>query len=250
MGVALSGCAAQPVTTATSPAPQPVSVPPVEGDWAVRVARLEQNVEGLESDVAVLQTEVTQVRPKLAKVDAMERHFRQLSLELDRINETYDIGMVKNEIRTDPSPVAVTEPVRKISPVKVEPAKVETRPQTKPQPQSQLSGPLKVNQVRIGEQPGGRTRIVLDASAPAKVNYDVDNAEKLLVIEVPGALWGAQRTAVLKSSPLVASYQAESDSSGSRLIVQLKDEAKVVGVSRLSPAHGAGHRVFLDLGKK
>lgn len=253
--LALSGCAAdKPVATAQPAATAAVPVQPVQAidaALAERVGRLEQNMGGIETDVANLQAEVTEARPRLAKVETMERHFRQLSLELDRINRTYDVGA---------EPVAAVVPQVKPEPVakplpKPEPAKVAPKPVNKPQPAAvpkaaTTSGPLKVNQVRIGEQPGGKTRIVLDSTQPAKINYDIDNGEKILVIEVPGAAWGASQSATLKSSPLVSSYKAESDAGGSRIIVQLKAEAQVTGTSRLTPAGGAGHRVFLDLGKK
>jgi hypothetical protein len=149
--------------------------------------------------------------------------------------------------KTETKPAPKAEPV-KAAPLKSEPAKVAPKP--KAAPAAATSGPLKVNQVRIGEQPNGKTRIVLDSTQPAKINYDIDNGEKILVIEVPGAAWAASQSATLKNSPLVSSYKAESDAAGSRVIIQLKADAQVLGTSRLAPANGAGHRVFLDLGKK
>lgn len=258
--LALAGCAGdQPAT----PPQAAVPVTAVEAHGvtdaalAERVGRLEQNMGGIESDVANLQEEVTAARPKLAKVETMERHFRQLSLELDRINQTYDVAATPEPVAR-PQPAAIpeakpaekteTKPAPKAEPVKAEPAKAAPKP--KAAPAAATSGPLKVNQVRIGEQPNGKTRIVLDSTQPAKINYDIDNGEKILVIEVPGAAWAASQSATLKNSPLVSSYKAESDAAGSRVIIQLKADAQVLGTSRLAPANGAGHRVFLDLGKK
>ncbi len=255
--LALSGCAAdKPVVTTTQVAPSAVPVEPVQAvattdaALAERVGRLERNMGGVESDVANLQEEVTAARPRLAKVETMERHFRQLSLELDRINQTYDVAATPVAKppeavipQVKPAPKPAPAPVVK----KAEPVKAAPKPKAEP---AVKAGTLKVNQVRIGEQPGGKTRIVLDSSQPAKINYDIDNGEKILVIEVPGAGWSAQQSATLKNSPLVSSYTAESDSTGSRIIVQLKADAQVLGTSRLGPANGAGHRVFLDLGKK
>lgn len=191
------------------------------------------------------------MRPRVAKIDAIERHFRDLSLELDRINKTYNM----QDAAPADAPASVTkvtaEPLRQ-APVPVKPAaaakpakKTETVKKAVP-----VSGPLKVNKVRIGEQGAGKTRIVLDTSAPAKVSYDIDNGEKILVVELPGASWQAQAAQTLKNSALISSYEAESHDGGSRLIVQLKDAAQVLSMSRLDPAEGAGYRVFLDLAKK
>ncbi len=261
--LALAGCAADKPVTTTQVAAGAVPVEPVlaaattplsDAALAERVGRLEQNMGGIESDVANLQAEVTEARPRLAKVETMERHFRQLSLELDRINQTYDVAasahepVVAPQVKPVPKaiPKPVPAPVVKAAP-KAEPVKAAPKPKAEP---AAKAGALKVNQVRIGEQPSGKTRIVLDSNQPAKINYDIDNGEKILVIEVPGAAWDAQQSATLKNSPLVSSYKAESDAAGSRVILQLKADAQVLGTSRLGPAKGAGHRVFLDLGKK
>ena len=235
-----------------------VSVP--DPQLAERLSRLERNVggiqsnvSGLESDVAGLQEDVTFIRPRVEKVEAMEKHFRQLSLELDRINKTYDMGAPV--ARTKPvTPEVVAAPAPKAVEAKPLPAAVPAKasaPAKKSEPKkAAIAEPLKVRQVRIGEQAGGKTRIVLDTTSPAKISYDIDNGEKILVVELPGASWAAQKSQTLKNSALVSSYSAEGHDGGSRLIIQLKDAAQVVATSRLDPAEGAGYRVFLDLAKK
>lgn len=241
---------------------QPMSMTPVQETVVVtdpalvqrmnrlenQVGSLDANVSGLESDVAGLQTDMTRAKPQLAKIDSMERHFRQLSLELDRIDNTYGVA---------PMPAAkpvlsAPKPAEKIAP-KSKPVEAKPLPpvsEKKATPAKAAKGPLKVQQVRVGEQAGGKTRIVLDTTAPAKISYDIDNGEKILLIEVPDASWGAQQAQTLRNAGLVSSYKAESDASGSRLIVQLKGPAQIVGTSRLDPSKDAGHRVFLDLAKK
>ena len=208
---------------------------------------LDANVSGLESDVAGLQADMTQAKPRLEKIDSMERHFRQLSLELDRINNTYGVAPTAPA----PKPASKAEKAApKPKPVQAKPLPPVAEKKAATAPAKAASGPLKVQQVRVGEQAGGKTRIVLDTTAAAKINYDIDNGEKILLIEVPDAAWAAQQAQTLKNGGLVSSYKAESDGAGSRLIVQLKGPAQVTGTSRLNPEKGAGHRVFLDLAKK
>lgn len=231
-------------------------VPVADPQLAQRLSRLEQNVggiqsnvSGLESDVAGLQEEVTSIRPRVAKVEAIEKHFRDLSLELDRINKTYDMAPTARSVKTEaaaPAPKAVeSKPLAPVAEVK-KPVVAKKAPVAK----AATLAPLKVQKVRIGEQASGKTRIVLDTTAPAKITYDIDNGEKILVIELPGAAWEAQKSQTLKNSGLVASYASEGHDGGSRMIVQLTDAAQVVSTSRLDPAEGAGYRVFLDLAKK
>jgi hypothetical protein len=243
------GSAAQlPSAASASASIEPVQNAPIQdrvipaADPAIhqRLDRIEQdldgveaNVSGLESDVAGLQTEMTAARPRLEKIESMERHFRQLSLEMDRISKTYHVG---------PAAPAAQKPVE-LAPQKKAPAKIAPV-------KKQASVPLKVQNVRVGEQAGGKTRIVFDTTAPAKINYDIDNSEKILVIELPHAGWSARQDQIFKNLPLISSYKASSDSSGSRLIVQLKDEAQVVTASRIGPDKDNGHRVFLDIAKK
>lgn len=212
------------------------------------VDSLDANVSGIESDVAGLQTDMTKAKPQLAKVDSMERHFRQLSLELDRINNTYGVDAVPSK----PAPAKVEKAplAPKPKPVEAKPLPPVSEPKAKPVAAKKSSVPLQVQQVRVGEQANGKTRIVLDTSAAAKINYDIDNGEKILLIEVPDASWAAKQSQTLKAGGLVSSYKAESDGNGSRLIVQLKGPAQVVSTSRLDPSDGAGYRVFLDLAKK
>lgn len=226
---------------------------PLSQDALARLARLEQNVAGL-------QTEMATARPALQKIDTMERHFRSLTLELDRINQQYDLaGTVPV---TPVTPSAAAEPQAAEKPVKLETTKPPPVPMKKPesavkkseakevpkaeQP-SAVVHEVEVRSVRIGEQAGGVTRIVLDTTAPARINYDLDNAEHILVIELPDTLWKAERSGAVSKSDVVASFAADGDPKSSRLVVQLKQKAKVTTTARLAPSGASGHRVYLDL---
>lgn len=243
-------CACQQPTTWPGGAPQdasgaPMTTAPVEAVEAVpmadqsfieRLNHLEQNVGGLEADVAGLQTQMTAAQPKLDKVDKLEGSFKQLSLQLDRIDKSYPkAAAAPKTIKPAPAKNAVTP---KLAPKALPP--VATAPKA-------AGAKPKIEGVRIGEQAGGKTRIVLDATAPAKIKYDIDNTEKILVIEIPGASWSAATARTLSNSPLVTSYTAETDAAGSRLIVQLKQAAKVTVSGQVDPDRTGGNRSYLDL---
>jgi hypothetical protein len=246
---------AEVVPAVTPPATEPVSVLPADvvGD---RIAVLEQKVSGL-------QTEMATARPTLQKVDMMERHFRSLSLELDRIDRQYDLAKTVPVTPVEPQatehPVAIAPtPLQKAdtppAPVKkpaesvpVPAKKAEKKIEKKAETPKVTSGAAEVRSVRIGKQPDGVTRIVLDTTSPARINYDLDNGERILVIEIPDTVWKAENSGDVSKSDVVSSFAADGDSASSRLVVQLKTKAKIVTTARLNPSGGSGYRVYLDL---
>ena len=103
---------------------------------------------------------------------------------------------------------------------------------------------INVQGLRIGEHTN-MTRLVIDVSGAVKYSYDLDNAENLLVIELPGADWTGAASETLKKSPLVQSWtvQAMENGQGSRLILNLHKSVKVTKDSALTqPA-----RIVFDL---
>lgn len=267
--------AALPVVPVPAPAVEQVAATAMPESG---ISPLEERILALEKNMIGVQSEVANSRPILRKVDAMERNFKALSLELDRIDRDYAISPLteskekpeqkaENSLKTD-IPVSSTLPAKK----SVEPAQPNheaaikrtyvPKPVFRPLPKKAESAPsapvttkpdshkLTVRNMRVGEKNGGVTRIVLDTNSPARLNYDLDNNEKILVIEVPDAGWAAQKSASLTQSPLVASYKAESDKTGSRLVLQLKKEATVLSTARLAAGKGSGDRVYLDIAPK
>ncbi len=266
------GAAALPVVPVPAPDVEQVAAMPMPESG---ISPLEERVLALEKNMIGVQSEVANSRPLLRKVDAMERNFKALSLELDRIDRDYAISPLVGSkekpeqkaempLKTN-SPVSSTLPAKKsVEPVLPDHAAAIKRthvpkPVFRPLPTKSESAPvstkpdshkLTVRNMRVGEKNGGVTRIVLDTNSPARHNYDLDNNEKILVIEVPDAGWAAQKSASLTQSPLVASYKAESDKTGSRLVLQLKKEATVLSTARLAAGKGSGDRVYLDIAPK
>lgn len=103
-----------------------------------------------------------------------------------------------------------------------------------------------VMDIRIGEHPG-KTRIVLDVRGKTGFTADLDNQEKILVVELPEAGWSAAAQKTLPSSPLIASYRIEPlDNGGTLLIVQLKKSAAVSYKGAMDDP-GKGQRLIIDL---
>lgn len=105
----------------------------------------------------------------------------------------------------------------------------------------------RLSQVRLGEHPG-KTRIVFDVSNNVAYKQSIDNAEKILTVELPGLAWlGAAQTPVA-GSPRIASYALLPDGQGgTRAAFQLKGQA-ILCMAQYIPASGANSaRIVIDL---
>lgn len=257
-GVLLSGCENVDAAKKAKGAPLSLQAPSSSDD---RIARLEQQI-------ADLQKEVAASRPQLAKIDVIEQKFKDLSLGLDKIDATYNMkpaaaapAPAAPVVASPPIPApapqsipapAVSKPVAATPPAKPVAVTPPPKPVEKPAekkaeaPAAKASGAKEVQSLRVGEQKGS-TRLVLDLGQPVKVTSDVDNDEKILLIEIPGFAWKAPETRTYPSSPLIASYQATSDASGTHLVVQLKKAAKVVNAGSLAASKDKGPRAVIDI---
>ncbi len=240
------------------PDPKP---PATDADLAARLVTLEKSVHAL-------QQQFDKAKPSIEKMEAAERQFRALSLELDRISNTYGIARASAAApavaasATAVAPPVMARPV--ISPQDINPPKPTTKPKqavkaqqdSKPVVQKQTvqkpaapAAKVSVQDIRLGGQQNGKTRVVLDLSGPGTFSYDLDAQEKILVIELKNATASASLQKAGLSSPLVQSYSVQNDGNDARIILQLKDGATVTGSSSLAPSGGAGHRVYVDLAK-
>lgn len=118
---------------------------------------------------------------------------------------------------------------------------------TTPAPAPAMASGVNVMDIRIGEHPG-KTRIVLDVSGKSSFTADLDNQERILVIEIPAAGWNAALQQTLSSSPLLSSYRVERlDNGGSMLILQLKKAAVISYKGTMDDATTKGQRLIIDL---
>lgn len=243
----------------------PVSLQKPETALPVPATGNEDKIAKLEQQIADLQKEVAANRPKIAKIDVIEQKFKDLSLGLDKIDATYNVKPVA------PSPVApiaaapVTPvakiPEKPVTPVPVAPPKAPEKAPAKPEPKVEkpkaepvkaeapkpaVAGKKTVQDLRIGEKPAF-SRLVLDLGQPVKITYDIDNDEKILLIDIPGFAWDAAKTKTFPKSLLIASYQVQTDDKGSHLVVQLRKAAKVANYSTIEATGGKLPRAVLDI---
>ncbi len=106
-----------------------------------------------------------------------------------------------------------------------------------------------IQNVRFGNHEGGKSRMVIDVSAAPQFTFDIDNNEKLMVVEIPGTVWSAGPiTRQLQDHPLVQSMASSPDGQGgTRVVLQLKAPAKVLWSQAIPPAGGQGNRIVIDI---
>lgn len=216
---------------------------------------LEQRVLMLEGRVQFLESQMESARPVFNKVDVMGRHFSDLSRDLESKRDPtnlplYSVPTKKTWVEGAKSPV-----VNKNSSSNHKTSNKNSIIKTQSSEAAALSKPklikAAVTTVRVGSQKNGATRIVLDTTQPSALHYDLDNGEKILVIDLPKNNWEADARKEIKSPPamplLVSSYQASEDQGGAHLVLKLKEAAKVTATARLNPTGRYGHRVYIDI---
>ena len=105
-----------------------------------------------------------------------------------------------------------------------------------------------IRALRLGEH-SNKTRLVFDVTAKPVYRTDLDNNEKLLIVEINNAAWAGKIPPAL-SSPMVQSYstQALESNAGTRIIIVLKKSAKIGHQEVLNPETANGpYRLVLDL---
>ncbi len=156
-----------------------------------------------------------------------------------------DKPLAREEI-PPPKSRAVTPPEKEAEAVPAEMKKVETVPEKADQKIDVGSGAA-VSSVRVGDHPG-KVRIVLDLTGPAKFAADVDNNEKILLVDLPGTGWTAETQKLIKN-PLVKGYVAQKNATGNGtvLAIKLAKPAKVLMATVLPPNESYGNRIAIDV---
>ena len=250
---------AAPETTTTVTAPSAA----VTGGLSVedRIAKLEQTVGSLRSDY-------DRIMPAFASLNTTNERIQTL---LDEIEQDTGRRPAAATAEPDPAPVAVSEtttvtttttPAPMATPpitteakaatktVTTETVKTEVAKVAEPaQPEITLpSG--SVSGVRIGEH-GSKTRLVIDLTGKTKPDfkYDLDNAEKLLLVDLPTMGWaGNQSGKGGVAAPLVEGWNVQKGvNGGSTLAIQLKKNARILSTQFLPPEGKDPARLVMDI---
>lgn len=158
---------------------------------------------------------------------------------------------VKAQAPPQPPSTAPPKPPTNAPPQEIpKPSAASTTVATTPlqQPKTAEAGGIVGSGIRLGED-GGKTRLVIDLSGSVTHRTDLDNDEKILMIEIPNAGWTAPVSKALSSS-VVQSYTTQplENGKGTRLIVTLKKPANILLDKELPPeATNKNYRLVIDL---
>ena len=231
--------ASETVTTLTTTMGVPTSV-------EERIARLEESVNALRGDYA-------RIMPAFASLNTTNERISMLLDEIER--ETGKRPVMPQETAapaiapvqapvtaaTMAAPTAVTTTQSKTTVATTTPASAE--------PASGVGTDGAVTGVRIGEH-GDKTRFVFDLTAKTKpdFSYDLDNAEKLLMVEMPQSGWSAAQSGKSSVSPLVSGWNAQKGANGgSTIAIELKKDARVLSTEFLKAEGSNPARLIMDI---
>ncbi len=105
-----------------------------------------------------------------------------------------------------------------------------------------------VKKIRLGEHKNF-TRVVFDSTGETRIDIEIDNKEKMVFINLPDAAWEAPEKWYSAQTPLVTAWLARpaEDGKGTRLVIRLKKEAKIIHKEYLPDKGYPFHRIIFDL---
>lgn len=184
---------------------------------------LEQRVGRLENEVMALRRDMDRLLPALRRL----------------LSGKEEVADIVADMQDQPQKTITSPQNKKMKPV------LEKAEHTVPA--STYKGPPKLANIRTGEHKGF-TRMVMDVGSPTPFRVDVDNDERLLIIELPQASHMKSLTGILARSTWIKSYQTQAMNGGSRVIVQLQKPVRVRNTMTLKPSGARGARIALDIG--
>lgn len=244
----------------------------------------DDRLDRLEATVLAMQTDLQTLAPSMQRMAVVEKDLAAAVQELrDILNEQNNTALTAAAAAPTPAPAPaprrVVPPATQAKPApvnKTETPAVEKQAVVKTQadgvagailpdtggistpvaatpaaPENNIaatpSAPA-IRALRLGEH-SNKTRLVFDVTAKPVYRTDLDNNEKLLIVEIDNAAWAGKIPSAL-SSPMVQSYstQALENNAGTRIIMVLKKSAKIGYQEVLNPETANGpYRLVLDL---
>lgn len=234
--------------------------------FAEEIRDTDHRMTRLENAVQEIRNDFDAISPSIIRLVAIEQDIQDLVGQLEILLKEEPVP----EANSAPIPaVANAEPLPLGQPAKTEPAipaavppaptAVPAPSATPPVPAGQAAphtplpqagvGSSQVLDLRIGEH-AEKTRIVLDTSTAVAYSTDLDNDEKLLLVELPEAKWNAPSTKSFGNSPMLESYRTEplNDGQGTLLVLQLRHPARILFKGSMAATSGNGKRIVIDVG--
>ena len=199
----------------------------------------EERINRLERAVQDMRNEFDSVQPSIRRLSALEGEIQTLIRELRTLNGT-EAPVVASAPQPRPQQLN-NAPAPRYQP----PANTVRKTFQKKTPPA-MTGKATVYDLRVGEHPN-KTRIVMDSNAKTGFSIDVDNGERIAVIDLPNAGWSATKAKSFARSKFISSYNVESSGNGHILILKLKRNVRVSYKDDLKGTTSASRRMVIDL---
>lgn len=222
--------------------------------FSQKIKNTNERFDRVENAVVDIRKEFDSYKPSIVRLAAVESDIQNLIKELEvLLQETptpqppLDLNAHnENEPTLD---VQQLDPVPKQPPELKEPPKAVKTVEKKPPPVVKQYKDMVVQNLRAGEH-ADKIRIVLDTNKKSDFSIDLDNDEKLIIIELPDARWIGAKSKTFKSSKLLDSYIIETlnDGKGTMIVLSLKKSTRIMSEKRIGPDGNNGyHRIYFDL---
>lgn len=237
-----------PTSIAVAEAPA-ITAPSIATAPSTAATDMEARMARLEQAVGSLRTDYDRIMPAFASLNTTNERIQSLLDEMERETGTRPVAA---SIAPAPVPAAKTTPVEAPAPTAVVPsAPAQAAPvAAAPAAAQPAKSGANVSALRVGEH-GTKTRLVLDLTSSSKPDfkYDLDNGEKLLLVDLPSTGWAGEQSGNGGAvSPLVGSWNVQAnDAGGSGLAIQLKKSARVLSTQFLPSGDGNPARLVIDI---
>jgi hypothetical protein len=103
-----------------------------------------------------------------------------------------------------------------------------------------------VQNIRLGDHPG-KTRLVMDLSGTSSFKAQIDNTEKILVVDLATASWGLESQKTLNSK-IISGFKAQPSAQGGTTVAfELRNPVKITASEALPGGDGQSNRIYIDL---
>ena len=254
----VQGVNAAPVVPQTPVQPYN-SISPAAGnapqDVESRLAQLESQVSNIRNDISMMMPALTKLAEAQSEIQGLLSSLSDnvAAPKPQRRSDAAGAPMPLNNNNNNtqaaampllPDDMAHAPQARQMAAVEPAAAPVPASPQ--PAAFDQSGEHTIISQMRLGEHPD-KTRLVLDVSDNVAFSYDIDNAENVLMLELPGAAWAGADMPVRPTSNVVSYTAVPDGQGGTQMAIQLKQASQVLWAQYLPAAGGNGPRIVLDI---
>lgn len=199
-----------------------------------RIDRLERAVQDMRNDFNM-------VEPSIRRLMSIENDMQRLLSELEQLNANNGSTSAVTR-RTNNSPSTTSTAAPRIQSTATPSSSMGFVKKSAPA----TSGQPTVYDLRVGEH-SDKTRIVMDVNSKTDFSVDIDNNERIMIVDLPNAGWDARTSQTFAKSLFISSYKVEKSDNGHIVIFQLKKNAKIGYKADLKGFEGTSRRLVLDI---